>query len=124
LLQANRLGVINPLAIAWELYPFSFVIDWFVPIGSVLTAATATAGLEFVSGHTTRSIQLEYAEEGWGTGSQETLQQGMYRESWGLMQRGVESNFRFPVPYADTNPFGKNRQARAASALALLRQLV
>jgi hypothetical protein len=27
---------LNPLAIAWELVPFSFVVDWFVGVGSYL----------------------------------------------------------------------------------------
>lgn len=32
----DQLGLTNPLAIGWELVPFSFVIDWFVPIGDYL----------------------------------------------------------------------------------------
>jgi len=35
------LGV-NPLVTAWELIPYSFVIDWFVDVGSYIAAATAT----------------------------------------------------------------------------------
>lgn len=44
----NQLGLVNPLSIAWELTPFSFVIDWLLPIGSVLRALSAPAGLKFV----------------------------------------------------------------------------
>lgn len=32
-----RFGLINPLEVAWELVPFSFVADWFLPIGSYLS---------------------------------------------------------------------------------------
>lgn len=30
------LGVLNPLEVAWELTPYSFVADWFIPFGSWL----------------------------------------------------------------------------------------
>lgn len=32
----RSLGLEDPLTIAWEMVPFSFVADWFVPIGSYL----------------------------------------------------------------------------------------
>lgn len=31
-------GLLNPLEVAWELLPFSFVADWFLPIGAYLSA--------------------------------------------------------------------------------------
>lgn len=33
---ARQLGLYDPLSIAWELTPWSFVVDWFVPIGTYL----------------------------------------------------------------------------------------
>ena len=30
LLAVSQIGLINPLATAWELMPFSFVIDWAI----------------------------------------------------------------------------------------------
>lgn len=32
----SRFGLVNPLEVAWELVPFSFVADWFLPIGDYL----------------------------------------------------------------------------------------
>lgn len=32
----RSLGLIDPLSVAWELIPYSFVLDWFVPIGDYL----------------------------------------------------------------------------------------
>lgn len=46
LYMANRLGFLNPLGIAWELVPFSFVIDWFVNVSDVLKDINPYAGLE------------------------------------------------------------------------------
>lgn len=34
---ADRLGLLNPATIAWELIPFSFVIDYFIPIGEAIS---------------------------------------------------------------------------------------
>lgn len=46
----SQLGVNNPFSIGWELLPFSFVLDWFMPVGEVLSAWSATSGLKFISG--------------------------------------------------------------------------
>jgi hypothetical protein len=35
---ARSLGLTNPLAVAWEVVPYSFVVDWFLPVGSYLSA--------------------------------------------------------------------------------------
>lgn len=35
---ARSLGLSNPLAVAWEVVPYSFVVDWFLPVGSYLSA--------------------------------------------------------------------------------------
>lgn len=34
----GRFGLLNPLSVAWELVPFSFVADWFLPVGDYLNA--------------------------------------------------------------------------------------
>jgi len=33
---ARTLGLTDPLTIAWELIPYSFIVDWFIPIGTYL----------------------------------------------------------------------------------------
>lgn len=42
----NQFGVANPLLVAWELVPFSFVGDWFVDVGSYLENVSAFWGLQ------------------------------------------------------------------------------
>jgi hypothetical protein len=49
----NVFGLENPLLIAWELVPFSFVADWFLPLGDFLQSLTAYQGLEFHRGSKT-----------------------------------------------------------------------
>lgn len=34
----HALGLFDPASVAWELQPFSFIFDWFIPIGTYLAA--------------------------------------------------------------------------------------
>lgn len=47
LAYASQLGLTNPATIAWELTPFSFVIDWFLPIGDYIHRLTQDLGFKF-----------------------------------------------------------------------------
>lgn len=40
----------NPIEWAWELIPFSFVVDWGIPIGEYLGRLDAMIGVQFLSG--------------------------------------------------------------------------
>jgi hypothetical protein len=46
-------GISNPALLAWELLPYSFVADWFLPVGDYLGKLGAENGLAFVKGMTT-----------------------------------------------------------------------
>ncbi len=54
----NQLGLVNPLSLVWELVPWSFVVDWVLPIGSMLQALSAPAGLIFVDGSISRKLSV------------------------------------------------------------------
>lgn len=45
-----KLGLLNPLSVAWEVLPFSFVADWFIPIGSWIDTLDAPLRAEHVGG--------------------------------------------------------------------------
>jgi hypothetical protein len=47
----TSLGLSDPLQIAWALVPYSFVVDWFIPVGNLLEGIGATRGLTFVGGY-------------------------------------------------------------------------
>lgn len=34
--EARSLGLLNPLSVLWEKTPWSFVVDWFIPVGTYL----------------------------------------------------------------------------------------
>lgn len=42
----SQLGLYDPLSVMWELTPYSFVADWFIPIGPALEARTAASSLK------------------------------------------------------------------------------
>lgn len=44
----DQFGLLNPAVIAWELVPFSFVVDWFVNVGDVLSSYSDFAGITLV----------------------------------------------------------------------------
>lgn len=47
-------GFTNPVNLVWEILPFSFVVDWFLPIGPYLEALSAWDGLTFIDGSQTQ----------------------------------------------------------------------
>jgi len=50
LIALSSLGLTNPLQIAWELVPYSFVVDWMLPIGDWLSSLDAANGYTFRGG--------------------------------------------------------------------------
>lgn len=52
--RLQTVGLTNPLSIAWEITPWSFVVDWFLPIGRWLGNLDATVGIDFVDACWTR----------------------------------------------------------------------
>ena len=120
-------GVLNPLSIAWEAVPFSFVLDWFIPVGNVLSALSATAGLKFVHGwessrHDKHEVLTTRKMDPHPDPSKKTtlIDPGMYHSESSYYFRTRIDKFPLPGLYTAPNPFSTER---AISAVALLRQL-
>lgn len=58
------LGVTNPLIIGWELVPFSFVVDWFLPIGDFISSLDATLGYATTSYSSSLLVRANWYDEG------------------------------------------------------------
>jgi len=56
---ANQLGLVNPLSVAWDLVPYSFVVDWFTNVGSVLNSITGLIGLQVRTGSSGHTSSLQ-----------------------------------------------------------------
>jgi hypothetical protein len=69
LISLASIGVTNPLLIGWELVPFSFVVDWALPIGGWLESLDALLGYESAYTSTTQLVRAEWHTRG-GSGSE------------------------------------------------------
>jgi hypothetical protein len=52
----EEVGFINPVSVVWELVPFSFILDWFVPVGEFLQNIQPPQGVQFVDGYVSQKI--------------------------------------------------------------------
>jgi hypothetical protein len=43
---ARQLGMLDPASVVWEIVPYSFVVDWFVPFGTYLSNLNAIPKLK------------------------------------------------------------------------------
>lgn len=127
----NQLGLLNPLGLAWDLVPYSFVVDWFLPVGPVLYALTAPAGLIFVDGsiacRNSETIGIDwratpgainYDESKKGPKFENILRVTMNYE---LYTRQVLTSWPTPGLWFDQNPLRGDRplKALALSIIAL-----
>lgn len=53
LFRANQLGLVNPLTVAYELVPFSFVLNWFVNVEEFLSQYTDFTGVNLLNPYRT-----------------------------------------------------------------------
>lgn len=120
----KSLGLINPLTVAWELTPFSFVFDWFVPVGTFLGAVTAPLGLDFVSG-----TQTEYLNMSQEIDTFHGIYAGLIKPgatsgkvSFNKFQykRNVLLYYPFPMLYKQGNPMSTKKALTAASLFRVL----
>lgn len=105
----NSYGLLNPALMLWQRQPYSFVIDWFIPIAPILGSLAAPFGL-------TRFEQLRTAVSGQDFNND----LGWDRRTC-TYDRVVVNDVLPPIG----NPFGKGSQlslGQLASAVALIRQ--
>lgn len=113
-------GLMDPASIAWELVPFSFVADWFIPVGSYLDAQALERALTgtFVTTHkfTVRSLRKK-AKTSWQLSSTNDGSKCFFERV--NLTRTVSSSLSIPRP--SVKPLGKVATwAHAANAVALL----
>jgi hypothetical protein len=52
-------GISNPALLAWEVLPWSFVADWFIPVGNYLEQLNAFDGFSLVDGSLTTTLKVD-----------------------------------------------------------------
>lgn len=112
----EQYGILNPLELAWEVVPFSFVVDWFANVGQLLRAPSDFAGLTLKR---TWSLSMyRYAE----VGKVVSKAGGFY----GMSFNGEGFNFNrstsLTSPVFNIKKLTLPSVSRAATAVALLVQ--
>lgn len=124
---AAQLGFTSPVALGWELVPFSFVVDWFLPIGQTLQLLHAFEGLNFQSGYLTQftktitTVSYNYdktVDHGGGFIDQYTRKGRGTAEAF-LHSRAVLTDFPRPDLPTPKSPFSVIHAANAAALLTI-----
>lgn len=118
-------GLTDPLSVAWELVPYSFVVDWFIPIGNYLAARGLSQSL---SGTFVTSTKFYRKAEGFTImpGSAKWWEVDGRQKSQKLeiisFERSISTTLAVPQPSVKSlaQIFSWKR---AANAIALLSQL-
>lgn len=113
-------GLTDPASIVWEKIPYSFVVDWFIPIGNYLAAHALARALvgTFVTTRTSVYLAEGLVATGAWTGLVRGDLAGFY---WFRMvtSRSVSTTLKVPLP--TTKPLSKVASWRhCANAVALL----
>lgn len=59
----NRMGLINPATVAWDLIPWSFVVNMFLNVNTMINSVTNEVGLNVSDYSITRSSLVYYEKE-------------------------------------------------------------
>lgn len=113
----QQLGLANPAQIAWELVPFSFLVDWVFDVGTFLGGFTDLLGCSVTGTYNTAFIK--------GRGTARWIQSGVPYYNRGIAS-GVNrrKGLSKPVPnFAFTANIGSSLN-RAANAVSLLGQIL
>lgn len=116
-----QIGFNNPISLAWEIIPYSFVVDWFLPIGEYLTGLKHWEGMHFVDGWETRFTRqtavydMSYFRE---TATDVDIRNGNYSRDAVKLDRLVLTDFPSMNLPSFKNPISVTH---AFNALALLR---
>jgi hypothetical protein len=125
LAELSSLGLINPAEIVWEVMRYSFVVDWFLPVGSWLSALTADLGYSFKGGSRGQHLLIsdEVIGEHWeppGDGTIQTFVDGdpfSVKGAWKLFERHCYDRSPVPGVYVK-NPLSARHVANAIALLA------
>jgi hypothetical protein len=125
LAQASGLGIINPYDLAWELMPYSFIVDWFVPVGDYLSSMDADLGFKYRGGcWSTKQEDHEYGVRlSLNKGAPAAANFKVYEMSGASRlqlryRRGVYATSPLPRVPGFKNPFSLTHVANALALLA------
>lgn len=111
---AERAGLLNPATVAWDLVPWSFVVNMFVNTGQLVQQVTDFAGLEFADIYRTTTV-------GYRATHHRTTHQGSAFAAFRAIDKRREAT-RFPKPPGLTFRLPEVNWGTAAMAASLFIQ--
>jgi hypothetical protein len=117
----RTIGLYDPLSLAWEVIPYSFVVDWFIPIGDYLHELQVVRNLdaEWVVTKTGRTVYNGRQVPGSGGGDDVTYDDCRHM----LLQRRTDFTWT-DIPRPRLSGLEVLSPTRFTNALALLSQAV
>lgn len=115
--QLSEVGITNPAAVAWELIPWSFVIDWFINVGEFLNGLDALVGVQDLKVNRAFSNLREH-HASWIVNSA-TIQRPWCTKKLIRRRRFATTNF---LQYGTPSYQPKIGPGKIANAIGLLRQ--
>jgi hypothetical protein len=118
-----KFGVLNPMTVAWELLPFSFVADWFLPIGDYLASFDTRFRVDHVGGTYGSRVQTDSTRvvTGWINGSNLTSASGLATSRYVVTERTKMTSIP-DLSLSDVQLDPELNVSRLFSAVSLLRQ--
>jgi hypothetical protein len=119
----SQLGITNPLSLAWELLPYSFVVDWFIPIGTFLENLDYARGLVFKRGYMSVKLKQRFSSRltdshSADPGYSATWTGGVGSGSAMVFTRAALSSWPYPPTPRFKDPFSLTHVANALSLLS------
>lgn len=90
-------GLLDPYSVAWELLPWSFVIDWFIPVGNYLSARGLAQAIEGTFVKTT-FLRIRLSGSCTFNGYYHPQTTGGLSFEYGEVTRTVSTSLQVPLP--------------------------
>lgn len=122
---ARQLGLTNPATVLWERLPYSFVVDWFIPIGSYLSLL---GQIPYMKGRWCRTSSIRWTTSGKitqsHTPSEFSVEQPFPDAEWSSfhLERSITATPP-SVPFPNFRVQGAVQGKRVANAIALTHQV-
>lgn len=117
----DQIGLDDPLGVAWELTPFSCIVDYFLPIGNYLKARNFTRSVNgnFITTKTVMSEGKQFLRPDYVNPSypRTAVQTALWKEI--TVTRVVSTSLSVPMPRFQFKPFIEN-PLKVANVAALL----
>lgn len=118
----SQIGLTNPFVLAWDVIPWSFVVNWVIPIGDWLESIDSTVGLDYLGGTYSYGVRLQDGTVVVNPSRiRDRIGTGLGEGSFAFFNYNRKVISQFVEPFYLKNPF-RGGIVRAITATALVAQ--